>query len=161
MGRKFLNKLKKDRWMLAAIILISLIGLYLSTGFAMRSTDTPNFCGSCHVMHEPVRTHGESVHGELTCNECHAPKPIVEKIAFKTYAGSKDIYKNLFSDIDDVIHATEKTKQIVNDRCSDCHTMTNLNVEINMDAKEYCTDCHQQVPHSPKKPIDERRVAGE
>lgn len=161
MGRKIINILKSDRWFLVAIILITIIVLYLGTGFAMRSTDTPQFCGSCHVMHEPVRTHMESVHAKLTCNECHAPKPFLEKAAFKTYAGSKDIYKNLFADIDDVIHATERTKQIINENCAACHTMTNINVEMNMDAKQYCTDCHQHVPHSPKRPISERRVAGE
>ncbi len=156
-----LDKFKNNRWFFISLILITLIVVYAGTGFAMGVTDEPEFCGTCHVMYEPVRTHDQSVHAGLSCNECHAPKPLVEKLAFKTYAGTKDIYKNLFAEIDDVIHASDLTKGIINTNCIECHTMTIINVEADMDAKQYCTDCHQQVPHFPKNPIAERRVAGE
>jgi cytochrome c nitrite reductase small subunit len=159
--KQLLDKFKSNKWFYIAILLMIMIILYFSTGFALRVTDNAPFCGSCHVMHEHVRTHYQSVHAEISCNECHAPKQKVKKVVFKAYAGTKDIYKNLLGDIDDVIHATELTKEIINDNCADCHTATNANVILNMNAKKNCTDCHQQVPHFPKKPIDERRIAGE
>ncbi len=161
MIKKVLEKSKSNKWFLISLILAAVVVLYFGTGFAMKTTDNASFCGSCHVMHEAVRTHSQSVHAELSCNECHVPQPFPKKVVNKAYLGSKDIYKNLFTEIDDVIHTSELTKDIVNNNCSECHAMTNINVEVNMDAKQYCTDCHKQVPHFPKKPIGERRVAGE
>ncbi len=156
----FRGRLRKmNKWFITSMVLVGLIIIYAGTGFAMKATDQAAFCGSCHVMSEAVRTYERSVHAGISCNDCHAPHDTVPKIIFKAQAGAKDIYKNTVGDVDDIIRATAKTKEIVNANCSSCHTMTNVNVA--MDAKEYCTDCHQHVPHFRKTPIGERRVAGE
>ncbi|MFP4084003.1 MAG: cytochrome c3 family protein [Desulfonatronovibrio sp.] len=147
---------------LTAVLIILLVGIALSAGFgfSMKKTNEAEFCGSCHVMYEAVRTHKKSVHAELACNDCHIPDTPVSKYTFKAYAGMKDMYKNTFAEIHDVIHATDSTQSVVNDNCLRCHTMTTLNVEV-MTVKENCTDCHRQVPHLSKLPIAERRVADE
>ncbi|MDW7675029.1 MAG: NapC/NirT family cytochrome c [Bacillota bacterium] len=155
-----MEKLKgSNKWFIISIILGVFILFYAGTGFAMKATDRADFCGSCHVMNEAVRTYNLSVHADLACNQCHAPHQITSKIGFKTQAGFKDIYKNVTNDVGDVIQATSKTKEIANQNCINCHSMTNKNVA--MDAKEFCTDCHRQVPHFNKIPIGERMVAGE
>ncbi|MGF7184715.1 cytochrome c nitrite reductase small subunit [Desulfitispora alkaliphila] len=148
-----------NKWFLATVALAALIVLYVGTGFAMKATDEAAFCGSCHVMNEAVRTYEQSVHASISCNDCHAPHDTIPKMAFKAKAGAKDIYKNTTGNVPDVIHATNETRDIVNDNCLNCHEMTNKNVA--MDSKDYCVDCHRHVPHFNKNPIGERKVAGE
>lgn len=151
---------KQEGISLVAVLAILLVGIALTAGagFTMKATDQAEFCGSCHLMYEAVRTHQQSVHSQLACNECHTPDPFIPKMTFKTYAGMKDMYINTFGTVYDVIHASEKTKDVVNDNCTRCHTMTTLNVET---VKPYCTDCHRQVPHLRSLPISQRRVADE
>ncbi len=145
---------------LTTVLVILLMGIALTAGagFSMKATDQAQFCGSCHVMYEAVRTHQHSVHAKLDCNECHTPDPFVSKMTFKSYAGMKDMYRNALGQVYDVIHATDRTKDVVNDNCTRCHAMTTLNVET---VKPYCTDCHRQVPHLSKLPVAQRRVADE
>ncbi len=147
---------------LKAVLVILLVGIALSAGigFSMKKTDEAEFCGSCHLMYEAIRTHKQSVHAELACNDCHTPEPLVSKYTFKGYAGMKDMYKNTFAEIHDVIQATDSTQSVVNDNCIRCHSMTTLNVEAET-VKENCTDCHRLVPHLRKLPIAQRRVADE
>lgn len=147
-----------------AILVLLLVGagLYAGMAFSMKATDQPEFCGSCHVMYEAVRSHQMSAHAELACNECHAPDAVVPKMFFKARAGAKDFYQNTLGEVFDVIHATDKTKDVVNASCVNCHSMTILNVANDVsEAKPYCTDCHRSVPHMSKLPISERRVANE
>jgi cytochrome c nitrite reductase small subunit len=148
----------------AAVLSLLVLGALLYAGFAfsMKATDQPEFCGSCHVMYEAVRTHQMSAHADLACNECHAPDAVVPKMLFKARAGSKDFYQNTLGDVFDVIHATDSTKEVVNQSCLNCHSMTILNVANDVfEAKPNCTDCHRSVPHMSKLPISERRVADE
>ena len=148
--------------MAVLVLLLVGAGLYAGMAFSMKVTDQPEFCGSCHVMYEAVRSHQMSVHANLACNECHAPEAAVPKILFKARAGAKDFYQNSLGDVFDVIHATERTREVVNESCVRCHSMTILNVSERMvQAKPYCTDCHRSVPHMSKLPISERRVADE
>jgi cytochrome c nitrite reductase small subunit len=154
------EKLKNaNKWAVMFIALVVLIVIYSGTALSMKATDSAAFCSSCHVMNEVTRTHQFSTHANLSCNDCHAPHNLVSKIPYKIKAGTKDIYVNTFGTVDDVIHAGDETKAIVNQNCQDCHTMTNMNVAT--DTKEYCFDCHRTVPHFGQKPISERMVAGE
>jgi cytochrome c nitrite reductase small subunit len=151
---------KQEGISLAAVLALLLAGIALTAGvgFSMKKTDQARFCGSCHLMYEAVRTHQQSVHAKLDCNECHTPEPFVPKMTFKGYSGMKDMYLNAFGDVYDVIHASDNTKVVVNDNCTRCHAMTTINVET---VKPNCTDCHRQVPHLSKLPIAQRRVADE
>lgn len=149
----------KDKWILVSVVLIFCILLYAGSSVAMKKTDQPAFCSSCHVMNQATRTFMTSVHAELSCNDCHAPQHPLDRIAFKTKAGISHVSKYITGDIDDVIRATDKTREVVDQNCLRCHQMTNINVA--MDAKNSCIDCHRQVPHFAKNPIRERMVAGE
>ncbi|EFI35590.1 NapC/NirT cytochrome c domain protein [Desulfonatronospira thiodismutans ASO3-1] len=146
----------------AAILIALLAGVALTlvAGFTYSHTDQPEFCGSCHVMYEATRTHQQSVHADLSCNECHAPHSAVPKMLFKSWAGTKDMYKNTFGKVGDVIQSSDRSSRVINDNCTNCHAMTGLNVDADM-AKDQCIDCHRQVPHMRSTPVAERRVADE
>jgi len=147
---------------LLAVLVILLAGVVLTAGagFTLNATDQAEFCGGCHVMYESVRTHKQSVHAKLACNECHAPYTAMPKMVFKAYAGTKDVYKNTTGDVRDVINVTDRSRDIIKDNCINCHTMTGLNVAAS-EVKPYCTDCHRQIPHLSKLSISQRRVADE
>ncbi|MDW7673808.1 MAG: NapC/NirT family cytochrome c [Bacillota bacterium] len=148
-----------NKWFLISIVLILGIFLYAGSSYAMKTTDQAAFCSSCHVMNEKTRTFNDSVHASLSCNDCHAPEATGSKLLFKTKTGTSHLAKNISGNIEDVIHSTFNTKEVVKQNCISCHSMTNKNVML--DAKDFCTDCHRHVPHLSKKPIGERMVAGE
>lgn len=137
-----------NRKMLFLIAIIAGILLSLLTVKTMAYTDSPGFCRSCHVMESEYTSFENSTHAELSCNECHLPHDsIVHKLFFKGRAGMTHVYFNTFGteDIPKVIHATDRTKKVVNDNCKSCHKSTLANVSHN--AKDNCTSCHQLVPH--------------
>ncbi len=149
----------RNKWAFAFVALVAVLAIVYGTKTAIALTDTPAFCGSCHLTNEAVRTHAVSTHATLNCNDCHAPHNILAKIPFKAKTGFSDIYVNTFGDPPTVLKASKGAKDVINQNCQSCHTMTTMNVA--MDAKEYCTDCHISVPHSGRTPISERMVAGE
>ncbi len=131
--------------------------LTVGAGVGMQISDRRPFCSSCHIMNEAAVTHKVSAHAELSCNECHAPHNLVEKLPFKAIAGTKDLYLNLFGNIKMPLQAGESTRQAVNTNCKTCHRMTNTTV-ASMDAKDLCTDCHRNVQHMRMKPVSTRSV---
>lgn len=137
------------------------LGVILLAGAAgaMRMTDQRPFCGSCHIMQEAALTHKISTHANIACNECHAPFNLAAKIPFKAQEGIRDFVGNMAGN-DVPIPTSIRTKDVVNDNCKRCHTMTNKNV-ASMDAKPYCIDCHRSNAHMRQKPISTRTVAYE
>ena len=133
------------------------IGLFIGIVFAAASaqalhySDSADFCATCHPMETAYSSFNDSVHADLTCNQCHAPTDsIVSKYMFKAKAGAHDFYMNTFNvdEIPDVIHAKQDTTDVVQENCISCHENTIKTVKH--DAKENCIDCHRQVPHGKK-----------
>lgn len=143
----------------AALTLAACVAGASALGFAMKATDQPAFCGSCHVMAEAVRTHKASVHAKQACNECHAPENLAGKVPFKAATGTNDVFVNTFGRIKDAVHADKNMKDTVQKNCLRCHSSTTMNV--NLEVKQYCADCHRQVPHMNKMPMSKRTVAYE
>ncbi len=109
-------------------------------------------------MNQAAITHKMSNHAKLACNECHAPHNLVEKLPFKAFTGTKDIYLNMFGSLEEPIEAGEDTRQVVNNNCKICHANTNTLVS-SMEAKGVRTDCHRNVQHMRMKPISTRSVS--
>lgn len=145
------------KWRFAAMVLGVCLVALVGSGYAMRATDTPQFCGSCHTMEEQVRSHTRSLHAKLACNECHAPHALLEKIPFKTAAGLHDMYRTVAKQLSDVVHASKDQKEVVQENCYRCHRPTVENT--NMTSKKYCIECHRSVPHKEREPIAKRKAA--
>jgi cytochrome c nitrite reductase small subunit len=124
--------------------------------YSVKATDGAAFCASCHAMSEAVWTHGQSVHRQFDCNECHTPAALGAKLPFKAQTGLKDIAADL-STIPDLIHSSAKMKDVIQANCRRCHLGSTMGVA--MDVKPYCTDCHRTVPHNRLTPIDKRKAA--
>jgi cytochrome c nitrite reductase small subunit len=149
---------------LVAGVILSAIGLNV-----IESTDSPEFCNSCHIMDSAFGSFTESNHANLDCNDCHAPTDtFLTKMTFKARAGAGHIYYNTIGrgSIPDVLHATTDSVEVVNNNCIKCHEPSLTNVSH--DAKETCSLCHRSVPHGrgmyrpdewheplPRSPVDE------
>ena len=147
----------KRKWTLVLCSFVAGMLAVVGTGLAVKGTDQPVFCASCHVMAEQVWTNQTSIHAKLDCNECHTPHALHKKLPFKAAIGVWDIYANTFTSLPNDVHATGEMKDIIQANCRRCHTATVMTVA--MDVKPYCTDCHRSVPHNSKLPIDRRRAA--
>ena len=133
--------------------------LLAAASVAIRVTDQRPFCAACHVMATAAVTHKLSSHANQACNDCHTPVALGSKLPFKAASGLNDFVGNV-SGKDISVPVSLRTKDVVNNNCKQCHTMTNLNV-ASMEAKSYCVDCHRNVAHMRAKPISTRMVAYE
>lgn len=145
MVKKILSMNKKALFVVAIIV-----GIFLSllTVKTMAYTDSPGFCKSCHTMESVYTSFVDSTHSDLSCNNCHLPHDnVAHKLFFKGRAGLTHVSYNTFGNdkIPNVIHATDRTKDVVNENCISCHKSTLTNVSHN--AKDKCTSCHRLVPH--------------
>lgn len=141
------------------LVLCGLVcGVVLSGAFAwgLNATDQRPFCASCHIMQEAALTQKLSPHANLSCNECHAPHGLLEKIPFKAVAGATDVYENMMGG-QLPIPPHQKYRDVVKQNCINCHAPINQTVQ-SMNIKPYCTDCHKGVAHMPMNPISQRTV---
>jgi cytochrome c nitrite reductase small subunit len=114
----------------------------------IESTDSPEFCSSCHIMDSVFGSFSASNHAVLDCNDCHAPtETFLTKMTFKARAGMGHVYMNTIGrgDIPTVLHATSGSAEVVSRNCVKCHQPSLAMVDH--DAKEFCADCHRAVPH--------------
>lgn len=128
----------------------AVVGIVVGIGgvAVVDSTDSPEFCSSCHIMDSAFASFSTSNHGTLDCNDCHAPSSdLLTKLTFKARAGMGHMYMNTIGRgaIPDVLHATSDSTEVVNDNCIKCHEPS-LSM-VDHDAKERCADCHRAVPH--------------
>jgi cytochrome c nitrite reductase small subunit len=148
-GEEMVKKLRGiNKKILLVIALLGGVFLSLATVKTMAYTDSPGFCRNCHTMQSEYTSFMDSTHSGLSCNDCHLPhNNIGQKLFFKGRAGMTHVYYNsLGTDkIPNVIHATNRTKETVNENCISCHKSTLTNVSHN--AKDNCVSCHQSVPH--------------
>lgn len=116
--------------------------------YMMQKTDSPDFCGSCHIMSDYSKTLQNGPHAKLSCNDCHAPSSLARKIPFKAAAGAKDIFINTFYDLSKrEPTASDATKAIIMENCMRCHAKTNMNVRV-FETGKTCWDCHRNTFHS-------------
>ncbi|MBD5607326.1 MAG: 7-cyano-7-deazaguanine reductase [Desulfovibrio sp.] len=127
--------------------------------WALNATDQRQFCASCHIMHEAAVTQKKGMHANLSCNECHAPHALIDKIPFKAVSGAEDIIGNMMGKTPPM-PPSQKQRDVINANCIACHGPVNKTV-ASMAVKPYCVDCHRSVAHMRFAPISERTVGYE
>lgn len=162
MWKKFLSI---DTKLLLVIGLFTGIVISALTVKTLAYTDSPDFCSSCHIMDDAYHSMMTSTHAELTCAECHLPSDgVAKKLAFKAKSGMSHLYYNTMgtSKIPELLTATDKSVDVINDNCISCHKSTLVNIEH--DVKDTCDGCHMTVPHGKEfktKEFDEPPMPGE
>lgn len=164
------------------IVIILLIGfaLALASSKTLESTNTTEFCTSCHsmqwVQEEWMESeHYSNVYGvRAECSDCHVPHATGPKLYAKLRA-AKDVWHEIIGTIDDEEKFEQHRWQMANavwDRmkatdsreCKSCHTLAAMDLkEQDRSARKKhkkiptsgktCIDCHKGVAHKkPKQP---------
>ncbi|EXJ14882.1 NapC/NirT family cytochrome c [Imhoffiella purpurea] len=150
--------------------------------FAIKSTNTLEFCTSCHTMSTNFEEYKKSLHYknasgvQATCADCHVPKPLGPKLATKIIA-AKDVYHEVVGTIDTPEKFEARRWHLANmvwDRmrasdsreCRSCHDFANMDLSEQgrsarsrhaaaQDKGQTCIDCHRGIVHYEPDPPEE------
>lgn len=160
-------------------------GIILWGGFntTLELTNTMEFCLSCHEMRDtPYAEYKETIHYknpsgvQVTCADCHVPKPWVYKVIRKIRA-TTELYHKAVGTIDtpekfeahrwklanrvwDSMKATDSRE------CRNCHSFESMDLSEQdrsarkkhsraVDQGKTCIDCHTGIAHEePDEPED-------
>ena len=146
------------------------VGLVLASGFMVETTNTDQFCISCHEMTPFQQAWKNSVHGgqnpqgfAAQCVDCHLPHGnFVEYLTTKAITGTGDVIAHIGFDAKafDWKANTENNRAhfTFDSACLHCHhelTPPGLpsggliahRAYLRGEAKRMCTDCHPHVGH--------------
>ncbi|MBW2185922.1 MAG: acetyl-CoA carboxyl transferase [Desulfuromonadales bacterium C00003068] len=158
-------------WIFGAIFgVVCALVVVLASGFMVETTNTDEFCASCHVM-KPFRSAWkEAVHGgknrqgfAAQCVDCHLPHGnFLEYLVTKAITGTSDVIHNLTIDgetFDWAANAEAKRHKFTYDSaCRHCHyNLTGPGLPtggllahrayLRGETNKMCTDCHSHVGH--------------
>jgi len=165
------TKASKTGWYFGILIGVILMAvIVLASGFMIETTNTDEFCVSCHVM-TPFRTAWKnSVHGgqnpqgfTAQCVDCHLPHgSFIEYFTVKAKTGISDIIHNFTIDGKTYDWAAAAEKNRLNftfdNACRRCHhNLTPPGMKsggfiahrtyLLGETTKRCTDCHPHVGH--------------
>jgi cytochrome c nitrite reductase small subunit len=75
----------------ALALAVIIVGAAILAGAAVRLTNFPKFCASCHTIRPSYESWVASTHREVTCVDCHVRPGIGGFLHDKVYAGLKDV----------------------------------------------------------------------
>ena len=171
---------------LALLVIGGIGGIIFWGGFntAMELTNTMEFCISCHEMKDNVyQEYKETIHFknpsgvEVTCSDCHVPKPWIYKVIRKIQA-TNELYHKALGTIDTPEKFNEhrwvmanrvwKTMKETDSReCRNCHSFDSMDLSEQdrtarkkhsraIDEGKTCIDCHTGIAHElPDEPEDD------
>jgi cytochrome c-type protein NapC len=176
----------EPRWSLGALLGGGIVlGIVLWGGFntVMESTNTLEFCISCHEMRNTVYKEWQTtVHYSnrtgvrAICADCHVPRDWTYKMVRKIQA-SNELWGKLMGTIDTVEkfearrlvlaeHEWARMKAGDSRECRNCHTTESMKPEaqkvrsrkqheIGLAEKKTCIDCHKGIAHQKPKGMKE------
>ncbi|MDJ0882260.1 MAG: NapC/NirT family cytochrome c [Gammaproteobacteria bacterium] len=161
------------------ILLVSglFVGIILWGGFntTLEMTNTMGFCLSCHEMrNNPYTEYKETIHFknpsgvQVTCADCHVPRPWVYKVKRKIEA-TRELYGKATGKIDTDekfnAHRWEMANRVWDSmkstdsrECRNCHSFDSMDLSEQdrsarkkhsraVDADQTCIDCHKGIAH--------------
>ncbi|OQY19001.1 MAG: acetyl-CoA carboxyl transferase [Desulfobacteraceae bacterium 4572_35.1] len=161
----------KKTWILGTIFgMFCALVVVLASGFMVETTNTDEFCASCHVM-KPFRTAWkDAVHGgknrqgfAAQCVDCHLPHGnFVEYLVTKAITGTGDVIHNMTIDgksFDWAANADEhRLKFTYDSACRHCHYnlmgpglpsggLLAHRSYLRGETDKHCASCHPHVGH--------------
>ena len=141
------KKKKIFLYLLVLAIILLIGGGFLAFGRPgiYAKSETPEFCGSCHVLDLEYEAWFHSgAHRRIKCVDCHLPNDTLARhLAWKTVDGVKDAAAFHTGRISDPIRLSQHGATVVNDNCRRCHA--EMISRINEDRQ--CWDCHRSLSH--------------
>lgn len=112
----------------------------------LAKSDSPNFCGSCHVMEAQYEAWAHTgAHRRKQCVDCHLPNENTGvHYVWKAIDGLKDVALFYSGQVPERIRITDHGAKVLQKNCIRCHEQTVT--RINPDRQ--CWDCHRRLMHS-------------
>ena len=182
--QKLINKKSTSVITIGAALFFMFVGIIFWGGFntAMESTNTLEFCISCHEMKDNVyqeymkSTHYNNRTGvRAMCSDCHVPRPWVHKVVRKIKASNEVIYTILGS-IDTpekfnakrmelASHVWQEMKDTDSRECRNCHSFNAMEIGLQQNRSglvhkyseprgKTCIDCHKGIAHQLPENVD-------
>ena len=120
------------------------------TDAAAYGGNAPETCANCHVMNSQYENWYHSAHENWAkCTDCHLPHDnFAVYYAEKGRQGMKDTYAFVTGNIPEAMQASEKTKEIIQGNCIQCHGSTVDSIVMgDQPFERYCWDCHRDTAH--------------
>ncbi len=113
-------------------------------------TDNPKACVSCHVMEPQFASWSRSSHKTVaSCNSCHAPGNLPQKIKTKIVNGLAHSYAFTTGRFNEPIRIKAANRLDVQKACLNCHTNVFAPGSISRhDPESSCLQCHGDVGHA-------------
>lgn len=175
--------------------MLVVVGVLLGAGgltvfdVAMHETSTNEFCLDCHELEVNIgreyvgMSHSLNARGfQVTCSDCHLPKPFVPKMKRK-FRAVAEIYHHLLGSIDtpekfEAHRMTMATRvwaemnETDSRECRDCHKADQWDLEAQtLEVRDFhvsasrngktCIDCHKGVAHKlPEGIVPDEQLPG-
>jgi cytochrome c nitrite reductase small subunit len=113
-------------------------------------TDDPGACANCHVMRPHLDAWSRSSHRAVAvCNDCHAPRALVDKYAVKAINGWNHSVAFVTGDFAEPFHVTSMNRAVTEGACRTCHGELVAAIDHpGGDAEPLsCVRCHAHVGH--------------
>ncbi len=154
-----MNTNELQKWWVAAAIAVGVLAgiggftFIYAEGLSYVSTE-PKVCANCHIMQPQLDSWHKSSHKNVaSCVDCHLPHTLVAKYIAKAENGYSHSKEFTFQNFHEPIMAKEKSVQILQDNCLNCHSaLVNdmvMGATTAPDAVR-CIKCHSGVGHGPR-----------
>jgi cytochrome c nitrite reductase small subunit len=142
---------------LVAVLLITIVYLFITSRAVSYLSDEPETCVNCHVMTPQYITWSHSSHRNVAvCNDCHVPhNNMANKYFFKAKDGLRHATVFTLRNEPQVIFIKEAGINVVQDNCIRCHNHLITDIKLNAYNTEsdhfrkerLCWECHRETPH--------------
>ena len=126
--------------------LVVLLFLLFGPPQLLARSDSPAFCGSCHVMESQFEAWSHTgAHRRKQCVDCHLPNENTGiHYLWKGIDGLKDVVLFYSGQVPERIRITEHGVKVLQKNCIRCHEQTVMRI----DPDRKCWDCHRRLMHS-------------
>ncbi len=128
-------------------IIILLLVIFLISPTIIAKTNSPSYCGSCHVMQEQYTAWVKGgLHNNIKCVDCHLPNDSrVKFYIWKAIDGGKDFVAFHTGAVPEKIQASSHSKKTIQSNCIRCHEGV-VSKMLNAEGR-HCWDCHKRISH--------------
>jgi cytochrome c nitrite reductase small subunit len=134
-------------YVLLAAVIVAGLGIFAAFGppGLYAKSESPEFCGSCHVLKTQYETWFHSgAHASIKCIDCHLPNNnFPNHLLWKTLDGVKDWVKFHTGMVSEPIRISTHGAHVVQANCQRCHADLLARVKI----ERQCWDCHRRKTH--------------
>lgn len=128
-----------------AVVVVLLLLLFGPPQLLAKS-DSPAFCGSCHVMEAQYEAWAHTgAHRRKQCVDCHLPNDNSGvHYLWKGIDGLKDVALFYSGMVPERIKITEHGARVLQANCIRCHEQTVMRINL----ERNCWECHRRLMHT-------------